>query len=60
MSTDDKEEINDMEDDTNEGEVCLVCAEFGKNEIWFRCTICDGGIHKLYSGCNKPHGYIHM
>lgn len=47
-----------IEEELNEGETCLICAELGKNEIWYRCIGCGGWIHKLCSGYDKPDNYI--
>lgn len=49
---------NIIEEELNEGETCLICAESGKNEIWYRCIGCGGWIHKLCSGYDKPDNYI--
>ncbi|KAB0803072.1 hypothetical protein PPYR_02666 [Photinus pyralis] len=39
----DSDEENDQE--INE-DVCPVCGEFGKNEIWVRCVVCGQWAHK--------------
>ena len=41
----DRESLDDRESEINE-EACLVCGEFGKNEIWLRCISCGQWAHK--------------
>lgn len=59
----DDDELDDVEpenmfQDNNDGEVCLICGEYGKSEIWFRCIACGGWTHKLCSGAEQPDNYL--
>lgn len=55
-SLDDVEPENIFKDD-NDGISCIVCGEYGKTEMWFRCINCGGWAHKLCSGVDKPDNY---
>lgn len=39
-------------------EKCIICNEFGKNELWFRCSTCGQWAHASCTGADRPHGYI--
>jgi len=50
---------DDSDDNINDGsEVCLICEEYGKNEVWYRCTSCGFWVHADCSDADSPEGYI--
>lgn len=50
---------DDSDDDINDGEeVCLICDERGKDELWFRCTQCGFWVHAECSGADTAINYI--
>ncbi|XP_031338333.1 PHD finger protein ALFIN-LIKE 6-like [Photinus pyralis] len=55
---DDMDSQNMMDFEGNEGESCLVCGEYGKDEIWYRCVSCGGWVHKMCSGKDSAVNYI--
>ncbi|KAL4126167.1 hypothetical protein QTP88_010393 [Uroleucon formosanum] len=59
------ETIKDLCDDKSEGEVdefenelCILCNEFGKTEMWFRCGVCKKWAHKECTGHDDYKTYI--
>lgn len=49
---------DDSDDNINDGsEVCLICEEYGKNEVWYRCTSCGLWVHADCSDADSPEGY---
>lgn len=44
--------------DSSDEETCIICGECGKNETWFRCTICGKWAHKDCSGADNYKTYI--
>lgn len=58
-SIDDDDDSDDIST-TNESEtLCLICREFGKNEVWFRCRGCGRWAHKACSGADDPVKYVY-
>ncbi|XP_060871428.1 uncharacterized protein LOC132945678 [Metopolophium dirhodum] len=61
FSSSDDTEFSKLCDDNSDddiddgGETCLICEERGKNEIWYRCTICGFWIHSECSGVVKDY-----
>ena len=52
------DELDDMENESNE-EACLVCGEFGKDrEMWYRCVSCSSWSHEECSGWDSPENYL--
>lgn len=63
-STSGYETIKDLCDDNSEGEIdefenelCILCNEFGKTEMWFRC-VCKKWAHKECTGHDNYKTYI--
>lgn len=43
------------DDDVDDGtEICLICEERGKDEVWYRCTNCGFWVHAECSDANSP------
>jgi len=64
-STSGDEAIQDLCDDNSEGEIdefenelCILCNEFGKTEMWFRCGVCKKWAHKECTGHDDYKTYI--
>ncbi|XP_039278688.1 uncharacterized protein LOC120350209 [Nilaparvata lugens] len=69
-STSDEEDVplkdicDDNEDDDTFNisdanvDICLVCGEFGHNELWYRCTKCGKWAHAECSGADSAKNYI--
>jgi molybdenum-dependent DNA-binding transcriptional regulator ModE len=53
---------NDDSDDDLSGNsnnsLCVVCEEYGKDEIWFRCTVCGRWAHQACSGAETAKNYV--
>lgn len=50
------QENDDAEDASS---LCLVCAEFGRNnETWYRCTSCGLWAHADCTGWDTAHNYV--
>lgn len=41
-----------------ENEFCIICNEFGKTEMWFRCGMCKKWAHKEFTGHDDYLTYI--
>jgi hypothetical protein len=53
-------EIVDDESDDNisdDGEICFICEERGKDELWYRCTNCGLWVHSECSGADTAENY---
>lgn len=37
--------VDDESDDGDDGEVCFICEERGKDELWYKCTNCGLWVH---------------
>lgn len=48
---------NSDDDIDDGGETCLICEERGKDEIWYRCTICGFWVHSECSGVDTAKDY---
>lgn len=64
-STSKEETIKNLCDDNSEGEIdefenelCLLCNEFGKTKMWFRCGVCKKWAHKECTGHDDYKTYI--
>lgn len=44
---------SDEMEDVMEDEVCIICNEFGKTEMWYQCGLCKKWAHK---GCTGHEG----
>lgn len=45
-------------DDIDDGtDICLICEERGKDEVWYRCTNCGYWVHAECSGADSPNDY---
>lgn len=44
-----------MDDGT---EICLICEERGKDEVWYRCTNCGFWVHAECSDADSPTNYV--
>ena len=49
---------DDMEEDSREHELCIICLEFGKTETWFQCGVCKKWAHKDCTGQDGSKPYI--
>lgn len=64
MDVDEKELCDDNEDDdafdirSENVELCLVCGEYGFNELWFRCKQCGKWAHSECSGADSADNYV--
>lgn len=64
MDLDEKALCNDNEDDddfdicSKDVEQCLVCGEYGFNELWFRCKLCGKWVHSVCSGADSANNYL--
>lgn len=60
---DDKDLYDDNEDDdlvdlfSADTEMCIICGEYGSNELWYRCVICGKWAHSECSGNDSPENY---
>ncbi|CAH2104176.1 unnamed protein product [Euphydryas editha] len=54
----DDDSDDEMNVDDENYNKCIICEEFGKNELWYRCTICGLWAHAICSGWDSPNGYI--
>lgn len=64
-STSEDETNKDICDDNSEGEIdefenelCILCNEFGKTKMWFRCGVCKKWPHKECTGHDDYKTYI--
>ena len=60
-SSDDSDilKYNDSSSDEEEiDEICAICGEFGKAEMWYRCTHCGSWVHKQCSGQASAKNYV--
>lgn len=49
---------DNSDDDIDDGsEMCLICEERGKDEVWYRCTSCGYWVHAECSGADSPNDY---
>lgn len=55
VNTDELCQDDDAEDAGNR---CLICNEYGKNEMWYRCTSCGMWAHADCTGWDSAKGYI--
>lgn len=61
---DEKDICDDNEDDDmfnlldQSTEVCIICGEFGSNELWYRCVLCSKWAHSECSGYDTPENYV--
>lgn len=56
IDSDDSESPDESSSDVGANEeACLVCGEFGKNEIWVRCTSCGQWAHKACTNTEKKN-----
>lgn len=39
-------------------DICLVCGEYGQNELWYRCTVCGKWAHADCSGVDNAENYV--
>ncbi|CAG5044344.1 unnamed protein product [Parnassius apollo] len=59
VGTDDLCQDDELDDADGEGNVCLICNEFGKNnEVWYRCTSCGLRAHADCTGWESTKDYI--
>lgn len=38
-------------------EMCGICGEFGKNEVWYRCVLCTSWNHAACTGADMAENY---
>lgn len=41
----------------NSGDICIICKEEGKDEMWYRCVSCGKWAHKECSGVDTAKNY---
>lgn len=47
--------------ESEEEELCIICGDFRKRKMWYRCTACGKWVHKECSGfCNKKIVYLRL
>jgi len=50
---------DNSDDNVNDGEeVCLICEESGKDELWYRRTQCGFWVHSECNGADTAVDYI--
>lgn len=49
---------DDMEEDFMDDEICIICNEFGKTEMWYQCSVCKKWAHKDCTGHAGSKPYI--
>lgn len=49
---------SNSEIDEFENEICIICNEFGKTEMWYRCGQCKKWTHKECSGHDNYKTYV--
>lgn len=55
----DDNEDDDMFDITDKNvELCIICGEYGMNELWYRCVSCGKWAHAECSDANSAENYI--
>lgn len=47
-----------LDDEAEEEKVCLVCYEYGKDELWFRCRSCGRWAHKECTNASSAEDYF--
>lgn len=38
-------------------DICGICGEFGKNEVWYRCVLCASWDHAASTGADTAENY---
>lgn len=54
---DDDDDTFDVHCDSNK-EICMICGEFGANELWYRCVLCSKWAHSECSGYDTAENYV--